>query len=60
MGNLWIKVNYAVVAELMKKVHCDLVFLQAALDEAASSSTTEPGVCERNDCPNRLKDKGEK
>ena len=60
MGNLWIKVNYEVVAALKKKIDCDMYLLGKALDEAASSETTKPGVCERYDCPNRLENKGEK
>ena len=57
MGNLWIKVNYAVVSELIKKLQCDLYLLGRALDEAGASETTQPGVCDRDDCPHRIKEK---
>jgi hypothetical protein len=59
VGNLWIKVNYEVVAELMKQVNSAVYLLGQALDEAAASETTKPGVCERYDCPHRLEDKKE-
>jgi hypothetical protein len=58
MGNLWIKVNYAVISALVKQLQSTLYLLGKALDEAGASETTQPGVCERDDCPHRLKNKG--
>jgi hypothetical protein len=59
MGNLWLKINYQELSAHMSKVISSMMALQEFLDEAAGSQTTKPGVCERDDCPNRLKDKGE-
>jgi hypothetical protein len=58
MGNLWVKLNYAVLSELMKQINSAMYLLQKALDDAAGSESTKPGVCERHDCPHRLKNKG--
>lgn len=58
MGNLWINVNYAELQVKMSKVVASVYELQLFLDEAGASETTQPGMCERDNCPNRLKDKG--
>jgi len=59
VGNLWIKLNYADLQVAMSKVVTAHMELQEFLDEAASSESCQPGVCENDDCPNRQKDKGE-
>jgi len=59
MGNLWIKVNYAVVSALLKQLQNIVLLLGKALDEAAASESCQPGVCENDDCPHRRENKGE-
>jgi hypothetical protein len=59
MGNLWIKVNYADLQVAMSKVVSAHMELQGLLDDAAGSESTEPAVCDNNDCPHRRQDKGE-
>jgi len=59
VGSLWLKVNYAQLNIKMCKLIVAFKELEGFLDEAGASETTQPAICDHDDCPNRRENKGE-
>ena len=52
MSELWIRVNYQVLKELIQTQNNATLLLQTALDEAAADpDRCNARICHRDDCP---------